>query len=152
MDETIRLKLTHERGYRFRADFDDPALAPLAVDEPPPLGAGSAPNPVRLLAVAVGDCLSASLAYCLQRAHVELEGMETEVEARLHRNEQGRLRVEGLTVRIHPEVDPAQQEKMKRCLGLFEDYCVVTQSVRAGIDVQVEIVADTPLSAGAPTD
>ena len=27
-----------------------------------------------------------------------------------------------------------------RCLEIFEDFCIVTQSVRAGLDVQVEVV------------
>lgn len=152
MDETIRLRLTRERGFRFRADFDDPALPPVAVDEPSPIGEGSAPNPVRLLAVAIGDCLSASLAFCLQRSRVELEGMVTEVEAHVRRNEEGRLRIEGLDVRIHPDVDHEDRERLARCIGLFEDYCTVTESVRAGIDVRVEVVTDAPLSAGAPTD
>ena len=29
---------------------------------------------------------------------------------------------------------------MERCLGQFEDFCVVTQSVRQGIPVTVEVV------------
>jgi hypothetical protein len=28
---------------------------------------------------------------------------------------------------------------MRRCLELFEDFCTVTQSVRGGIDVQVQV-------------
>jgi hypothetical protein len=28
---------------------------------------------------------------------------------------------------------------MQRCLELFEDFCVVTQSVRAGINVEVDV-------------
>ena len=39
---------------------------------------------------------------------------------------------------------PAEQRRMRRCLELFEDFCVVTQSVRSGseVDVAVEPVAE----------
>jgi organic hydroperoxide reductase OsmC/OhrA len=48
------------------------------------------------------------------------------------------MRIGGLRVKLMPRVgtDPA---RAKRCLELFEDFCIVTQSVREGIDVQVEV-------------
>ncbi len=35
--------------------------------------------------------------------------------------------------------DPAQQPRMRRCLELFEDCCIVTQSARQGINDDVEV-------------
>jgi uncharacterized OsmC-like protein len=88
----------------------------------------------------VGNCLTASLAFCLQRARVPAEGFRTVVTGQMARNENKRLRIGGFSVRIElPEgLDPASAT---RCLGLFEDFCVVTASIRQGIPVAVEVVA-----------
>jgi len=138
--ERFALTLRLQDGYRFLAGFDDEDLPPLAMDEPPPLGEGTAPNAARVLAAAIGDCLSASALFCLRRAHVEVRDMRTTVEGSLERNEAGRLRIGAIAVRIEPIVDADQQPRMRRCLELFEDFCVVTQSVRAGVDVDVSVV------------
>jgi organic hydroperoxide reductase OsmC/OhrA len=74
--------------------------------------------------------------------------MRTSVAASLVRNDRGRLRVGALRVQIHPEVDEADQGRIERCLSLFEDYCVVTQSVRAGVDVSVEVKATVETASG----
>lgn len=126
-------------GYRFRADFGLDGVPSLDLDEPPPLGAGRGPNPARLLAAAVGNCLSASLLYCLRRARVDVLSMDTRIEGTMVRNDRGRLRLGGLSVKLEPHVPPEQHERMTRCLELFEDFCVVTESVRQGLDVAVEV-------------
>lgn len=128
-----------QEGYRFLVDFDQPGLAPLLLDEPEPLGEGAGPNASRLLAAAVANCMSASLLYCLRRARIEVHGLHTEVSGTPVRNDAGRLRIGRIDVRIEPVVDEADQPRMGRCLELFEDFCVVTQSVRAGIQVQASV-------------
>ena len=42
-------------------------------------------------------------------------------------------------VLLEPTVDGVPQARLDRCLELFEDFCVVTQSVREGFDVSVEV-------------
>ncbi len=143
-EQPARVKLELEDGYRFRVDFGD-GLPPLMMDEPVPLGEGSGPNASRALGAAVANCLSASLLYCLRRAHVELEGLSAEVEVVPARNESGRLRIGAVRVVIRPEVAPESTgPRFDRCLGLFEDFCVVTESVRNGIDVDVSVVRPQP--------
>jgi organic hydroperoxide reductase OsmC/OhrA len=73
--------------------------------------------------------------------------MHTTVTGSLRRNEAGRVRVGAIAVRIEPVVEQAQQARMRRCLEIFEDFCVVTESVRAGIQVDVA-VAPTAESSG----
>jgi hypothetical protein len=65
----------------------------------------------------------------------------------------GRLRLGGIQVRITAVVDAAEHGRMRRCLELFEDFCVVTQSVRSGIevDVAVEPIAQVASSSDART-
>jgi len=140
MSDTFEVQLNRIAGYRFRADFGSPEVAPLVVDEPPPLGEGTGPNPARLLATAVGDCLSASLIFCLGRARVEAGDVKTKVVGTYRRNERGRLRIGELDVVIELAVPDAGPGKLDTCLAAFEDFCVVTASVRAGIDVSVRVV------------
>lgn len=135
--DTFEVALTRETGYRFAVELDDGQE--FVVDEFPPIGRGEGPNPARLLATAVGHCLSASLVYCLNRAKIEPLDVRTTVEGRLERNERGRLRIGGLRVRIEPVVPEEDLERMNRCLEVFEDYCVVTQSVRKGIPIEVVV-------------
>jgi len=70
---------------------------------------------------------------------VEVKGVKVGVEAAQVRNEQGRLRIGKIKVKISPEVDDSSKERLARCRELFEDFCVVTQSIRQGIPVEVEV-------------
>lgn len=140
---TIALSLRD--GYAFNVEFDDGEMPPLVVDEQPPLGEANGPNPARLLAAAVGSCLSASLLFCLRKSRVEITQLRTTVDGTIVRNERGRLRIGGLRVRLAPDVTPEQRERMGRCLDLFQDFCIVTESVRDGIAVDVD-VEDAPVA------
>lgn len=147
-DETFSATLSLQDGYRYRVSFEQEGIPDLVVDEPPPLGEGTGPNAARLLAAAVGSCLSASLRYCFDRAQIEVLEMRTRVEGTLQRDERGRLRVGALRVRIEPRVGPEQTQRIGRCLDLFEDFCTVGQSVRRGIPLQVDVrpdVVESPL-------
>jgi organic hydroperoxide reductase OsmC/OhrA len=108
------------------------------LDEPPPLGKDRHPNPARILAAAIGSCLSASLLFCLRRAKLEPKGLSSNVELELVRNDRNRLRVGRVDVTLHPELD-LESGASRACLEAFEDFCVVTQSVRDGIDVHVRV-------------
>lgn len=146
--ETVEVRLDQQDLYRFSVLFGQDGVEPLVVDEPAPLGAGAGPNASRLLAAAVGHCLSASALYCLDKARVPVQGVQTTVTGQLERNERGRLRIGGLQVQIDVAVAEADRSRMVRCLELFEDFCVVTASVRNGIPVEVDVRPDG-VSAGA---
>jgi len=136
---SLELELLHDYSFRVRFDWDTPALV---LDEPEPLGGETGPNASRLLAAAVGNCLSASLLFCLHKAHVPPEAVTTRVRGTLARNERGRLRIGALSVALDLAGLEADARALQRCLGLFEDYCVVTASVREGIPVDVQVSVD----------
>jgi len=93
-----------------------------------------------MLSGAVGHCLSASLLFCLQKSRIPVKHVSTKVHATLARNEAGRWRVKDIKVDIKADpVNEEDRERMKRCLDIFEDFCIVTQSVRNGIDVQAAV-------------
>ena len=125
--------------YEFRVRFDKPQFPECRLDEPAPIGHDTAPNAARILSAAIGNCLSASLLFCARKAKVQLGPIRTVVRTQIFRDDRGRLRIGKIEVRIDPRIPDAEKRKALRCLDLFEDYCVVTQSVRQGIDVQVAV-------------
>lgn len=145
----FEVRLEQEENYRFRVDFGMAGVEPWIIDEPPPLGESAGPNASRLVAAAVGHCLSASALYCLNRARIPVSGVHTVVTGAPSRNEQGRLRIGGMKATIEVDVAEADRARMQRCLDLFEDFCVVTASVRAGIPVEVEVL---PVSTSRQTE
>ncbi len=132
------LHIEQRHGYEFKVSFDNDHYPPLLMDEPPPLGSDKGPNPARILAAAIGDCLSASLTFCLSRRGVKLEGMTSDVAVELVRNQNKRLRIGKVRVTLRPPVE-ANDASLAACRSTFEDFCVVTQSVREGLDVEVLI-------------
>jgi organic hydroperoxide reductase OsmC/OhrA len=138
-ERDVEVTLDLEKDYEFLVDFHQPGVAHARMEEPPPLGRASGPNAARMLAAAVGHCLSASALYCLNKSRIPVHAMRTKVHATLARNERGRLRIGGLQVELRPEVAKSDRERLGRCLELFEDFCVVTQSVREEIEVVVEV-------------
>jgi organic hydroperoxide reductase OsmC/OhrA len=138
LSESVLTKLELLDGYRFKVEFGVDGVPNLVVDEMKPIGEGLGPNPTRLLSAAVGHCLNSSLLYCLGKAKVKIKKLDTIVKADIERNEDGYLRVAGLDVQIHLEVNDEDKLRVPRCLSLFENYCTVTQSIRKGIEVKVK--------------
>ena len=138
-EKSIVTKLRMISGYQFNVDFDVPYIPNFLVDETKPDGEGSGPNPPRLLAAAVGHCMSSSLIYCLRKARITLRNLETTVKTNLFRNENGKLRISSIDVQISLKVNEEDKTRVNRCLKIFEDYCTVTQSIRKGIAVNVNI-------------
>lgn len=139
LSELIVTKLRLVKGYRFNVEFDLKDMPGLVVDETKPIGDSLGPNPTRLLSAAVGHCLSSSLLFCLSKAKIEAKNMETTVKTSIARNEEGRLRVQGIEAQIRLDVDEKDKSRLSRCLEIFENYCTVTSSVRKGVNVKVNI-------------
>ena len=103
-------------GYRFTATFPDVIGAPpITLDQAPPLGTGTGPTPVGLLAAAVGGCLSASLTLCLNKAHLDPDAVNAHVTAHMGRNPAGRLRVEAIDVDLTPCFPGTDSSRFERC-------------------------------------
>lgn len=135
---SVTVNLESLGGFGFRVDFPS-SETQLVMDEPEPLGEGSGPAASEVLSAAIGNCLSASLLFCLRKGDIEPRALRTVVETRVGRNEEGRLRVEASDVTLSLELEPDDRGRAARCLELFEDYCVVTGAVRRGIEVSVAV-------------
>lgn len=142
MDESMSftLELQQLQDFEFRVKFDWPNVPQLTLDEPAPLGRSSGPNAARLIGAAVANCLTSSLLFCMRKFKQTPGTLRAQVRGEFKRNERGRLRIGRFDVTIQLAEQAAAIAHFDRCLAQFEDFCVVTESVRNGIPVGVRVV------------
>ncbi len=138
-ERNFSVSLRRREGFRFEVDFGLEGVGPLYMDEPEPVGSDSGPNASKVLAAAMGNCLTASLLFCLQKARAEVGEIETKVDGVMRRNQEGRWRVAEIGVEISPEVGEGYDSQYERCLGLFEDFCIISKSIEQGIPINVKV-------------
>ena len=138
-DKIVRVHLEQQEGFSFLVRFDETQVAGLLTDEPAPLGKGAGPSPSQLLLAAVANCLSASLLFALRKFHNQPGRLRAEATTRLERDPAGRWHIPKAWVELHLAEGADQHQQLPRILEQFEQYCIVTQSVRAGIDVEVTV-------------
>ena len=138
MSNVVTANLKQDRDFRFAIEFGE-GMPVVYGDEPPPLGKGTGPSPSQLLAAAVGNCLSDSLLFALRKFKQKPEPIQTTATATVGRNAENRLRVLGINVKLTLGAPRASLEHLDRALGQFEEFCTVSQSVRQGIPVSVEV-------------
>ena len=139
-DGTFSVELEQQDGFEFRVHFDSSQHADLLLDEPAPLGKGKGPNAARLVAAAVGNCLAASLVFCLRNKFRGNPGpVRAKAAGRLERDARGRYRIAGIDVSIALAAGADALPHLDRCLAQFEEFCIVTESVRRGIPVSVKV-------------
>jgi organic hydroperoxide reductase OsmC/OhrA len=138
-EQLVEVTLEQTGDYEFRVRFDGTAIPDLVTDENPPLGADVGPNPSRLLAVSVANCLSASLLFALRKYKNDPGKLVTKSRATLARNEEGRLRITHVTVDLQLAHIASSLEHAERAFAQFENFCIVTESVREGIAVKVNV-------------
>ncbi|CAO4140205.1 Peroxiredoxin [Methylorubrum thiocyanatum] len=125
-------------AYAFRIEFGE-AFVPLLTDEPEPIGGGTGPSPEQVLIAAVSNCLCASLAFALGKYRQEGGGVSAEAIGRVARNAEGRLRLVGIEVDIALGASAEAMDRIDRVLAQFEQFCTVSESVKAGVPVAVAV-------------
>jgi organic hydroperoxide reductase OsmC/OhrA len=134
------LQLEQREGFEINVAFDWKRAPDLLMDEPPPLGEQAGPNASRLLAAAAANCLSASLLFCVFKDEPPEHCLRAEATCVMVRNEKKRLRVGRLEVRLIVADVVKESPRFPRCKDLFEDFCVVSASIRQGIPMKVTVV------------
>ncbi len=134
-----QLTIQLQAPYQFAVRVEGDNVREYRTGEGPPLGPEGIPTPTDMLASAIATCLSSSLLFCTQKARVTIDDLSGRVTVRLKRNEKGRLRIGSIAVALDVTVPQDQRERFARCREIFEEFCVVTESVRAGIPVEVDL-------------
>ena len=133
------IHLTQQEGFQIKAAFGWKRVPDLLMDEPPPLGEQQGPNASRLLAAAAADCLSASLLYCVFKEEPPANCLRAEATCVMVRAERKRLRVGRMEIRLIVGDVVKEAARFARCKDLFEDFCVVSASIRQGIPMRVTV-------------
>lgn len=136
--EVVRTSLRQESRYKFTVSYED-LDGMYHSDEPKPLGGSEAPGASELLSAAIGHCLGSSLLFCMEKSRAPLKRLDADVETRLKRNDKGRWRIGSIKVKLKVDQSDQSAEKLGRCKDIFEQFCIVTASVREGIPVEVEV-------------
>jgi uncharacterized OsmC-like protein len=141
MSNTVSVSLEQVSGYEFRVTFDESAIPDLTTDLSAPLGHDAGPNPERMLAAAVLNCLSASLLFALSKFKTVPGGkLRATAKSETARNAEKRVRIAYISVKLELPGLAADYESLDRVLGQFENFCTVTESVRAGVEVDIAVV------------
>lgn len=135
----ITVVLEQEQDFVFRLHFEGLDAPDVLSDEGAPLGHDQGPRPSHLLLAAIVNCLSASLLFALRKYRNAPGRLRASISAVAERNADGRLRLPRALATLQLPEGRADYAHLERVLATFEDFCTVTQSVRQGIDVQVEV-------------
>lgn len=127
--------------YKFIIDFNKDSIPDLFMDESEdiPGGEGKGPSASMLIAAAIGNCLSASLQFCLTKKKNKVNELKTKVVILRERNKDGFWRISEANVTINPDIENAEDSSVQRCIEIFRKYCIVSSSLEAGIKINVNI-------------
>jgi len=143
MSEEIITKvgLNLESDMLFKCDLGEMKVKDCYIDEEHDVEAEMwGPNPSRMLGIAVLGCLSASFIFCLKKRKFSINDLDAQAEVVIVRNEKGFWRVRNIDVNIKPKIDtPEMKKRADQCRKMFEQYYTVTQAVREGIEVNVNL-------------
>ncbi|MGH8183178.1 MAG: OsmC family protein [Rhodanobacteraceae bacterium] len=138
-ERTVALSLEQVADYEFRVRFDGSAAPELTTDESAPLGREAGPDPAQLQLAAVANCLSSSLLFALRKFKNSPESLRASAQARMARNQAGRWRIVAIDVSLSLAEAASVHRNLDRALAQFEEFCIVTESVRTGIPVRVHV-------------
>jgi len=135
----IGIKLEEEMTYR--CDLGKMRMEDLFIDETHNKYSDKiGPTPSSLLALSVLSCLAASFTFCLKKKGFTLKELEGKAEVVIRRNEKGFWRVKAIDINIIPKIDdPNMLKRADKCMKFFKQYCIISESLRAGMEVNVKI-------------
>jgi organic hydroperoxide reductase OsmC/OhrA len=134
--KTFSVSINHVERFKFLVDFEQ--YGELTTDEPEPLGNGEGPNPARLLIASIGNCLCASLLFAIEKHAKKEVAISANITGEISRVDKY-WRVTNVKVNLAVNESSHRIEHFDKILAQFENFCIVTQSVRQGIPVEVSI-------------
>ncbi len=147
-EENTVVDIKLEQDMIFKVNLGSDKIKELFIDET--LGEKSqvwGPDAAQLLAMALLGCLNASFLFCLQKRNLTVDELEAQAEVSFKKIEKGYTRVDKIDVKIVPKTkNPVTLKRINQCIKkmksgnmFFEETCIITESVRQGINVNVDV-------------
>lgn len=138
MVHNLKITLDYSEKLHFTAsarNFED-----IHVDEPESFhGSNLGPSSVEYILIGIGGCLGSSLIYCLQKKKVQVDELSLIVEGIIkHVGPKMHLKLIEINVEINFKAKKTFSQEVENCLNVFQDYCVVTNSLLNGIPINVK--------------
>lgn len=136
-----RVSLKQEEEMIYKCNLGEIKMDTLYIDEKHDKNSERiGPSPVKLLALSVLGCLAASFSFCLNKKEFSLSDLLGHAEVTIARNDKHLWRVKKIDVRISPKIDtPELRKRADQCAKFFEQYCIISESLRNGIEVNLEL-------------
>ncbi|MFW9989737.1 MAG: OsmC family protein [Candidatus Odinarchaeota archaeon] len=98
------------------------------------------PSPVKLLGISVLSCLAASLEFCIEKENFSLSDLDGRAEVTVARDRENFWRIKKIDVEMIPKIDnPELLKRIEQCKKLFEQYCIISESLKKGIEINVNL-------------
>ena len=136
-----KVRLKQEEEMIFKCDLGEIKMDKLYIDEQHDKNAEKiGPSPTKLLALSVLGCLTASFSFCLKKKGLSISDLNGQAIVSIARNDKNLWRVKKIDVKISPKIDtPELRKRANQCTKFFEQYCIISESVRNGIEVNLEL-------------
>lgn len=136
----MKIKVNWINDFGFTAEvrhFKD-----ILIDEPRSFkGSDRGPSPVEYILIGIGSCLGASFIHCCNINNFEIQKLNIVVDGKLtHRKPYNHLELVNVKVElniIHSE--GKKNKKFEKCIEIFREYCVVSNSLIRGLPINVNI-------------
>ncbi|MFX1441926.1 MAG: OsmC family protein [Promethearchaeota archaeon] len=147
-EENVTVDMILEKDLIFKVNLAHNKLKELFIDESMSEKSQMwGPDAAQLLAMALLGCLNASFLFCLNKRNLTVDDLEAHAEISFKKIEKGYTRVDKINVKIVPKTtDPVTLKRINQCIKkmkngnmFFEETCIITESVRQGIEVNVDV-------------
>lgn len=136
----MEIKINYLENLHFLAEVRN--FTNIHIDEPESFhGTNLGPSSVEYLLIGIGGCISTTILYCFQKNNIEIETFNVRVEGKLkHVGPKNRLRLITVDVLIDfKPKDGLNQKKIEKCIKIYEEHCVVSNSIKMGLPINVNI-------------
>ncbi|MHA1273308.1 MAG: OsmC family protein [Promethearchaeota archaeon] len=136
----MQIKIEYSENLHFIASAR--GFSNIHIDEPKSFhGTNLGPSSVEYLLIGIGGCIGSTFIYCFRKNKIEIENFSIIVDGQLkHIGPKNRLRLINVDVFIDFKPKPGQEkEKIELCKKIYEEHCIVSNSIKAGLPINVKM-------------